>query len=210
MFLKTILCLLITPFFTYAATPINGLYTTGFGGLALLPGNMNFNNANVKISNSNYNSGFNAGGAFGYKDSLWHYEGELSYIKAPLTSFNIDNIKANNVDGYSQGLFGLANLYFDFPARMDSVLQAYIGAGIGGAWLQNSYSSIELSSNQINNAAFAYQGTLGINFNFSEAYTLSLYYRYLATNQITAIGSIFQAHLINGGLSYRFDINEFK
>lgn len=210
MLLKTICLLFAIESVLCAATPINGLYSTGFGGYAFLPGNMNFNDVGFKISNSNYNSGFNAGGALGYKNSLWHYEGEVSYIKAPLSSLNIDGIKTNYLDGYSQGLLGLANLYFDFPTRMDSVFQAYIGGGIGGAWIQNSFMSANLLQNQINNSAFAYQGTVGISCHFSEAYTLAIYYRYIGSNQIAAIESSFQAHLINGGISYRFDIDEFK
>lgn len=209
MFLKTILLILATPSI-YAATPINGLYTTGFGGLALLPGNIDFNNAGIQISNSHYDSGYNVGGAFGYKTPLWHYEAELSYLNAALNGFNINNIQAASPEGRNQGLYGLANLYFDIPARMNSVLQSYIGAGIGAAWLQNTYGSTNLSSIESNNGAFAYQGTLGINFNFSEAYSLSLYYRYLGASQFNATGNTFQAHLINGGISYRFDINEFK
>lgn len=211
MFFKTILILFAIESFVFAATPINGLYTTGFGGLAIFPANMDVNNASYnKISNSDYNSGFNAGGSFGYKNALWHYEGEVSYLKAPLSSLNINGTKTSYLDGYSQGVFGLANLYFDFPTRMNSVLQPFIGGGIGGAWIQNSYAILQLPSIQINSSAFAYQATAGVNFNFSEDYSLAFYYRYVGTNQISALGSVFQAHLFNGSLTYRFDIDEFK
>jgi opacity protein-like surface antigen len=207
MFLRGLSIFLALESILHAALPINGLYSTGFGGLAILPANFSDNNAGYQIDNSDYNSGFNAGGAIGYKNALWRYEAEVSYVKAPLTSLMVNGLKTGDLEGYSQGLFGLANLYFDFPTRMNSVLQPFIGAGIGGGWIQNSYAINNLIQNQLNGSAFAYEGTAGISYNFSEAYSLAFYYRYLGTSQVSALNNTFQAHLFNGSLSYRFDID---
>jgi len=197
---------------SYAAEPIDGLYSVGFGGLALVPGNFNNYINNYQVNSSKYNSGFDAGGALGYKQAFWRYEAEVTYIKADLNRVKINQIIYNNptTNGYSQGLVGLLNAYIDLPYKHATLLQPFIGAGLGYAWIQNNLNLQPIINSTINNNSFAYQGTVGLTFHFSENYALNFAYRYVGTTHMDSLGSTFGAHLINGGVIYRFDECEFK
>jgi opacity protein-like surface antigen len=196
----------------YAATPIDGLYSVAFGGLAQLPNNINNTINNVLANQGKFNSGFNAGGALGYKQAFWRYEAEVTYIKADLSNVQINNIAYQNpaATGYSQGLIGLLNAYVDLPYKQATLLQPFIGAGLGYGWIQNNIDVQPYINTVLNNNAFAYQGTAGLTFHFSENYGLNVSYRYVGTTRLDTLGSIFQAHLITGGAIYRFDGCEFK
>jgi opacity protein-like surface antigen len=210
--LRRIVLIVMSISSAYAATPIDGLYSVAFGGLALEPGNINNAINNYQISNSQYASGFNAGGALGYKQAFWRYEAEVSYIKADLNQVNIDHVKyrSPSVLGYSQAVVGLLNAYVDLPFKQASLLQPFIGAGLGYAWVQNDINVQPYINSLFNHNAFAYQGTAGLTFHFSENYGLNVAYRYVGTTHINQLGNTFQAHLISGGAIYRFDECEFK
>ena len=196
----------------YAATPIDGLYTVAFGGLAQLPNNINATINNVLANQGQYNSGFNAGGALGYKQAFWRYEAEVTYIKADLSNVQINNIVYQNpaAQGYNQGLIGLLNVYLDLPYKPATLLQPFIAAGLGYGWIQTNIAVQPYINTVLNNNSFAYQGTAGLTFHFSENYGLNVAYRYVGTTHLDTLGSIFQAHMIAGGVIYRFDECEFK
>lgn len=209
---RWIFCLLLATK-AFSATPIDGLYATAFGGFAAIPNNMDMYvpSINSMINQVTYNSGFSAGGSLGYKTALWRYEAEVTYLDANIQQLAINQVKTNQVSGYNQGVFGFANVYFDFPYHPALMLQPFIGGGIGYGWLQNNFTLTEtLYQTQINNSTFAYQGTVGISFHFSEDYSLSASYRYMNTPHIDTLSSNFQAHLINGAIIYRFDSCEYK
>jgi len=188
-----------------AATPIDGLYAVAAGGFAQLPNNIN----NTTATQSKYSSGFNAGGALGYKQAFWRYEAEVEYVKANLNQININNV-TNTATGYSQGLFGLLSAYIDLPYKQATLLQPYIGAGLGYGWIQTNFKVTPNIDSLYNNNTFAYHGSAGLNFNFSENYGLYVGYRYIGTTHIDTLGSTFQAHMLTGGAIYRFDSCEFK
>lgn len=196
-----------------AATPINGWYSSAFGGYTYVPGNIgNVTNLGLTRSDTSFKPGFDAGGSLGFKSNPMRYEGELTYLKSNLDHFNVNGVRQTSPLGYTSAALGLANVYYDFPGiTMD--IQPFLGAGIGYAWVQNKlnstgpYGSTSFSNS---NSAFAYQATGGLTYNFAENYALSLGYRYVATTNISELGQMYQAHIANLGAVYRFDGNNYK
>lgn len=204
---------LLASYASYAATPINGWYSSIFGGYTYLPGNVDKTRNNLTRNNVKYQSGFDGGGSFGFKSNPMRYEGEVTYLKANTDKFNINNVLQTTVSGYNQGLFGLANVYYDFPGLATPILQPYLGAGLGYGWIEtklNNQVPLPAANFNARNSAFAYQGTTGVTFNFAENYALNISYRYLATTKLSQFGEIFQAHIANVGAIYRFDGNNYK
>lgn len=197
----------------FAATPIDGWYSSAFGGYTYLPNNLNKTKSGLTFTNANYQSGFDAGGSLGFKSSPMRYEGEVTYLKADINNFNINHIRQTNVNGYDQTLLGMANVYYDFPGFIAPVIQPFLGIGIGYAWIQanlNNTGSLYPAHFRATNSAFAYQATGGFTYNFAENYALNLGYRYIGTSNVPELGRMFQAHLANVGAIYRFDGNNYK
>lgn len=203
---------LLTTLSASAATPIDGWYTSAFGGYAYLPGNLDVVKQGIRYDKTNFQSGFDAGLNLGFKSNPMRYEGELSYLKANINNFNVNNALQFNPTGYSNAVLGLANVYYDFTGITES-LQPFLGAGIGYAWVQdklNGTGPFGPSHFDASNSAFAYQATGGLTYNFAENYALSLGYRYIGTTHVADLGQMFQAHLANLGAVYRFDGNNYK
>lgn len=199
---------LLTTLSAHAATPINGWYSSAFGGYTYVPGNIgNTTQFGLTRSDTSFQSGFDAGLSLGFKSNPLRYEGELTYLKANLNQFNVNGVRQTNPSGYTNAGLGLANVYYDFPG-VAMALQPYLGAGIGYAWVQNKLDStgpLGATSLSNSNSVFAYQATGGLTYNFAENYALSLGYRYVATTNIAELGQMFQAHIANLGAVYRFD-----
>ncbi len=196
----------------FAATPIDGWYSSVFGGYAYIPGNINKTKMGFTYNNANYQSGFDAGGNLGFKSNPMRYEGEITYLKATLNDVNINGIRQSKLDGYNDAVLGMANVYYDFPGILSSI-QPFLGLGIGYAWIQaNIHSPGPFIANHFSasNSAFAYQATGGVTYNFAENYALNLGYRYIGTSNVPEFGHMFQAHLANLGATYRFDGNKYK
>ena len=203
---------LLTTSFANAAAPIDGWYASAFGGYAYLPGNLDISTQGLTYNNSSFHSGFDAGGSLGFKSNPMRYEGELTYLKANINNFSVNNVVQLNPTGYSNAVLGLANVYYDF-AGLTETFKPFLGAGIGYAWVDdtlNATGPFGLSHFNASNSAFAYQATGGITYNFAENYALSLGYRYIGTTHVSDLGQMFQAHLANLGAVYRFDGNSYK
>ena len=206
-------CALLASSLSQAATPIVGWYSEIFGGYAYLPSSVNTVFDNLSLNHDYYRGGFDVGGSLGFKSSPLRYEGQVTYLKANVNSFRANDVLQTGMTGYQEGVFGLANAYYDFSSFCSPLLQPYLGVGIGYGWVQ-----VALNSNGPNNplqfsasdSVFAYQGTAGITYNFSETYALTLNYRYLATTNASQLGNLFQAHLANASVVYRFDGNAYK
>jgi opacity protein-like surface antigen len=195
-----------------AATPIDGWYSSFFGGYAYTPGNISKSLYGVTRNDVSYQAGFDGGGNFGYKSNPMRYEGEISYIKANVNGFKVNSVKQTYVGGYNQAAFALANIYYDFP-RFDPILQPYLGLGFGYGWVQARLDSLGPNAPtnfNINSSAFTYAGNVGATFNFAENYALWMGYRYITTLKIYDFGEAFQAHIAHVGATYRFDGNNYK
>src|SRR3990167_8030300 len=83
-----------------AAVPIDGWYDNIFIGYTYLPSNLNVGSNNNIFSDIAYNSGYNAGGRLGYKSNPMRYEGEVTYIHANVTGFQLNYQPQTGVTGY--------------------------------------------------------------------------------------------------------------
>lgn len=190
-----------------AATPIDGLYSSVFGGYAYLPDNISITSGGLTRTDADYKSGFNAGGSIGYKSNPLRYEGQLTYINANLGKFRVNGTRQAGVAGYSNAILALANVYYDIPPILEPI-QPYLGVGLGYGWVQAKLKSsgpITATSYTGSNSVFAYQATGGLTYNFAENYALNLGYRYVATERPWKLGKVFQAHLANLEVVYRFN-----
>lgn len=211
---KTILsaALLVTGA-AYAATPIDGWYTSAFGGFTYLPSNISaVNTSGLFLDGSSYTTGYNVGGRLGYQSHPVRYEFEYTFLSAGLKNFNVNRIPQSGVSGSSSGNLLMANLYYDFPDALPAI-SPFLGVGIGYAILQTSLAStapLGTTSFYINENEFAYQGTAGLTYNFSENYAVNLAYRYAAVGSEGDYGKTFQSHLLSSGVIYHFDRGYYK
>lgn len=208
----TCLALLMVCAISRAAPPIDGLYTSIFGGYTYLPGNVNHvNNDNVMISSASYQGGYNAGGSIGYQSTPMRYEGQITYLNTNISRFNANNVTQIDTHGYTQSVLGMANIFYDF-VNLNPILQPFLGGGIGYGWFQTDINSTTPSVNafEAHNSTFAYQGSAGITFNFAENYAVNLNYRFIGTARLGEFGKMFQAHLANATAIYRFDGSKYK
>jgi opacity protein-like surface antigen len=196
----------------YAATPIDGWYSGLFGGYAYIPNNINIVRDSTRYTDAAYQTGYFGGGRLGYKNNPMRYEAELTYFNANLSHFAKNNVRQNAVGGYNNGIIGMANIYYDFPGIL-SCLDPFLGFGIGYSWLNapiQDLSQTSPSSFRLTSSAFAYQGIIGLTYNFSENYALDISYRYLATPKVFTFGHVFQSNFANIGITYRFDNARYK
>ena len=197
---------------SFANVAIDGWYSNAFGGYAYIPDNINQNFGSYYINNTNYNSGYTIGARLGYKSNPLRYEGEFSYINAQMKYFKINYAEPVNKTGITNTFAAMANVYYDFPGLTPSI-EPFLGIGLGFANVNTHFESyapgILLDVNK-SNTQFAYQGTIGLSYNFAENFSLDAAYRYFRTTQIDNLGDSFQAHLITGGVTYRFDDALFK
>jgi opacity protein-like surface antigen len=195
-----------------AATPVDGWYSSLFGGFTYLPDNIANTTDGFYRNKSGYKSGYNAGGRVGYQSNPMRYELEYTYLHANTSRFDVDFIEQTGVTGYASANLFMANAYYDFPEMLPAV-SPFLGAGIGYAHLQgvlNSLGPVGATLYSTSDNAFAYQATLGLTYNFSENYAVNAAYRYVATNKTDGFGQIFQAHMANVGVVYHFDHNNYK
>lgn len=196
----------------HSAIAVDGWYTTVFGGYTFVPDNVDNGLSGVIINHAGFNDGYNVGGSIGYKSNPLRYEAEYTFINASAKSFKVDYIPQYDVSGYSSANLIMANVFYDTPEMLPA-LSPYLGVGIGYAYVQDSLSgngprdTVYFSART---SSFAYQGMLGVTYNFAEHYAAYLGYRYVATSNGDNLGHIFQAHNATAGAVYRFDNGAYK
>lgn len=197
---------------TSAATPIDGWYASAFGGYTYIPSHVDVLFLNQFLHNTSFTGGYNVGGRIGYQSHPLRYEAEYTYLQARARFFKVADTDQSQVTGYSLANAVMANIYYDTPEMLPAVAP-YLGFGIGYAYMQdrlNSTGPLLPVSFQANNSSFAYQGTVGLSFNFSENYAINLAYRYLTTTSTNYLVNRFQAHMASGGVVYHFDQGDYK
>jgi len=198
---------------TIAAVPIAGWYAGAFAGAAYLPDNVNTSINGLYYNNSKYDMGYDFGANLGYKSGNLRYEIEGTYIKAKPDKFNIGGVTQTGVGGQSTALSGMANVYVDFEGFITPIIQPYVGAGIGYAYVKNDLNAngpTLTTSVKNSNTVFAYQGMAGVTYNFAENWAATIGYRYMGTDSTRYWGKRFQAHMGNVGVIYRFEEAEYK
>jgi len=196
-----------------AATPVDGWYTSFFGGFTYFPENVDIIISGVLRNNSAYTGGYNVGGRIGYQSNPIRYEGEYTYLHGKTNYFNLNNVRQTGVTGYTSGNLFMANIYFDTPEILPSIAP-FLGVGIGYASIQTSLNSTGPNGATIFKATdneFAYQGTIGLTYNFADYYSANFGYRYVATDKANEFGEkVYQAHLVDVGVIYHFDQGNYK
>lgn len=199
-----------------AATPIDGLYSSIFGGYTFIPDDISKVKLGSFFNQISYNSSYNVGGRFGLQNGNLRYESEITYIQGNVNKFSVNNISQLQTNGQIMAIFGMANIYYDFPEMIPSIVP-FAGVGLGGGWVQAKFSNNSptiIPKNIVNfkaeDGVFAYQGTFGLTYNFAENYALNIAYRYIGTDKVNSFGKIFQAHLGSVGVVYRFDEDYYK
>lgn len=190
----------------HAAAPIDGWYSSAFGGYTYTPGNINIVQNGVLYNQATYRSGYDVGGNFGYKSNPMRYEAEVFYLRNSIKSAFVNNIQQTTIDGYNNAVFGMANVYYDFQGLIEC-LQPYLGAGIGYGWVNTRFHSGPLFETGFgaDNSVFAFQALTGITYNFADNYAVGLGYHYLVTTNASNFGQSLQANIINITATYRFD-----
>lgn len=204
--------LLLTSPITHAATPIDGWYSSIFGGYAYVPNNIDTTRNSTTYTKANYQSEYNAGGSFGFKSNPMRYEGQVTYLNATLDHVYENGLKQTEISGQNNAVFGLVNVYYDFPDVIQTIYP-FLGLGLGYGWINmkvNNKYLIDVPDFSDAGSAFAYQGTAGLTYNFAENYALSIGYRYIATSSVFAFGHVFQAHLANISAIYRYEEARYK
>lgn len=210
---KTLLSsLFLVSSLSFAAVPIDGLYGEVFGGYTYMPDNIFTTLNGILFTNVKYNSGYHGGGRLGYKDAPMRYEVEASYLTAFPSRLRVNGFNQTNFSGQTSATTGLINAYYDFP-ELIATLSPFISGGIGYAYLSSRlYTRGPLGVFQFRatDSVFAYQGSVGLTYNFVSNYALDVAYRYLGTSTAGQFGSTFQAHMASAGVTYRFDGGEYK
>jgi opacity protein-like surface antigen len=116
----------------------------------------------------------------------------------------------NNAQGYNQGTLAFVNLYLDLPYKPVRLIQPFIGAGIGWAWVHHDFLNVNNFQFNSANYAFAGQGIAGLSYYFAENYSVYFAFRYVATAKLNGTGDSYLASFLNGGAIYRFDGCEYK
>jgi len=197
---------------TFAATPIDGWYGSAFGGYTYIPGNVENSFFGPLLNQSSFKNGYNVGGRVGFKSTPLRYEGEYTYLHASTSAYRLNLIPQTGVYGYSSANLIMANVYYDTPEILPAIVP-YLGFGIGYANIQevlNSTGPLGISQFNMSTNSFAYQGTAGLTYNFADYWALNAAYRYVATSSSNGFGTVFQAHIANMGVVYRFDSANYK
>lgn len=202
---------------TSAATAIDGLYSSVFGGYSYLPDNISRFHRGIFFDRAAYHNGYNAGLRFGFQSHPMRYEAEVTYINAKANTFRLRQFffrpfPRRHISGQTYAAFGMANVYYDFPEIVPCIAP-YLGIGLGYGWVESTLDVRQFFLQyhfRGADSAFAYQGTAGLTFNFSENYALNIAYRYIGTTKINQLGKIFQANLASVGVVYRFDEYKYK
>jgi opacity protein-like surface antigen len=167
------------------------------GGLAFLQGTdfgVSLAGSPNKVT-SNYDAGYFAGGMLGmHLYRLTGVRGLRGDVEAGLHRSDVRRLTSATsvgepfVFGGTDIAYGLASLYYDFPAS--GRLRPFIGAGAGiaavrlkshGADVPVLGTIIRLLLVDDSSVAFAYHVTAGLNFEISKSVTLEAAYRYLGT-----------------------------
>ena len=130
-----------------------------------------------------FNLGFTGSGAIGYMTPFGlRFDGEFGFLYSPLKSDG-----GVNVSGSLKSYTAFANVYYDLKLSMLGPFKPYVGVGIGAARVNADRQvfadslGVKFDADEWRNA-FAYQGRVGIGYELSTLFDLSLGYRYVHIN----------------------------
>ena len=167
-----------------------GFYVSGHAGAVFLSESDNTDELGVDLP-SDFDPGFGVGGAVGYDFvNNFRVEGEITYRQSDVDTVDLSGVGGpGEVEGSGDvsALAFMANAFYEVKGT--SAFTFYVGAGVGVAVV--SFNDFALESPLLSgfggpladddDTVFAYQGIVGIGYEVSEAVTLTLDYRYFAT-----------------------------
>ena len=193
----------------------SGVYTGLMGGYNMLQdGDTSGGAINGK---ADYEGGFAALGNVGYDYGRYNFGNLRSEIELGYRRNGADSVTGSatgvgtgsasgNVGAYSLMANALWDLPVNFPVR------PYIGAGIGGAYLD--FNNIKTSTGTFlkdNDIQFAYQGIAGLGWEITNNWRANLDYRYFATLDPsvkhgggTSVDTEYTSHTVMVGFAYKF------
>jgi opacity protein-like surface antigen len=195
-----------------AATPIQGWYSSVFGGYTYLPDNISIVRHDLFRSHASYDSGYNAGIRVGYQSNPLRYEAEYTYINANLEKLQINHWQQRDVHGQTIINLGMLNAYYDFPDIVPAV-SPFLGIGLGYGQVQGEFNArgpFRRTHYETNDNIFAYQATAGFTYNFAENFSANIAARYVGGERPDELGRVFQVYLATVGVIYRFNEGNYK
>jgi opacity protein-like surface antigen len=181
----------------------NGFYIGASGGLNILNDSSLDSGVSLDI---NYSPGLTFGGVLGYDFGNFRLDAEITYRDNDIDLIGLP------AEGSTSALSYMINGYFDIPTSM--ALKPYLGGGIG-------YATVSINDANIpgvapiaddSDSVLAYQFSAGVGYEISRTTTLSLGYRYFATEDpemIDAFGTPFtteyQSHEFSIGVRFLFN-----
>lgn len=187
-----------------------GVYLGLQGGAAINPNKLVINAGNW----SNTYAGGNGAFAVGYRHHNWRTDLSLGYAQNAMIKVKGDifsnNVKFRPGDGYIAAYTAMVNGYYDINTSTNFV--PYVGAGVGVARLR--YNVKQFDGQIVNfigsTNTFAYQGTVGLGYQFTNKLRGSLSYEYLGTTSGAVkkggahLNSNYKNNFINLGVNYFF------
>jgi OmpA-OmpF porin, OOP family len=157
-----------------------------------------------------YQDGFGASAFLGWVlDENFRFELEAGYRSAELDSVSIiRNDFDNSTEGFTYGVDGhaqvgafMTNLYYDIHFLGDIGVLPWVGAGIGGAYIDYSVNQNALTlAAQDDTWAFAYQFMAGITVPLADSISGSVGYRYFRTQDFSYVDAF--------GVGFKTDLTQ--
>jgi len=180
-----------------------GLYIGGNLGLNILD-DPDIEQAGFVLS-TGYDPGLGLGVVVGYDFGNVRVDGEIAY-----RINDIDDILGVPADGDSSALSYMVNGYFDFPTN--GPVKPYIGGGIGFAIVFVDIGVLGFPLADDDDSVLAYQFSGGIGYEVNPRTTVTLGYRYFATDdpEMEDLGGFpftteYQSHEFNVGARILFN-----
>ena len=195
------LCATVMPLLAFAdVAPVDGFYGSVDGGVTFL---QKFNDIDKQAIK--HKTGFNAGGAFGYKLDDFRLEAEFRYLRNKVKGDIKDANTREELKVHFNNYAYMANGYYDFNEFTFQNFHPVIGAGVGYSRVTLSVADDDGTISEGFNA-LAYQVMPGIAYDVNDQISANLSYRYLGTTKLKDIDTSYQSHSINLGLTYRLGV----
>jgi opacity protein-like surface antigen len=185
----------------------SGFYIGASGGLNFLGDSSLDSGVSLDV---NYGSGYTFGGVLGYDFGMLRLDAEVAYRDNDIEVIGI------SAEGSTSALSYMINGYFDIPTHL--AVKPYLGGGIGFATVSVNDANIPgippfpAPVADDSDSVLAYQLSAGVGLEISRTTTLTLGYRYFATEDLemldasaVAFTTEYQSHEINIGIRFLFN-----
>jgi OOP family OmpA-OmpF porin len=194
--------------FSHLPAWADGFYVSGSGGGTILAKAEN-KASGFFILDSEYDNGWNAGGALGYDFGMIRTELETAYRENnvdKLTTLGIRTPTKGNVSAWSY----LFNVFYDF--ENSESFTPYVGFGLGAAKVSfNNVRTAVATFADDEDTVFAYKIALGAAFEVNKVIDLTFDYTFFGTanpdfTDATGLDfdSEYKSHSFNGGFRFNF------